>query len=146
MQRLIAAFLLGAASVGCSRTASIVVEANSPVVTGSELGESIGLETLGGVFTVLLQQGCELPCEKTEVFSTAEDNQTEIQIFLARGSASRAAENHSLGAFAILGLPPLPRGQPSVRVTIRARNGRITLTARDDAGAPIRIEHRERAA
>ncbi len=125
-----------------SSTASIVVEHDSPVVVGTQLAEPIGLETLGGVFTTLLEKGCRLPCEITETFSTAEDNQTEIKIFLFRGPAAMAVKNHPLGAFAIVGVPAMPRGRPLVHVTLRAADGRIVMRARDSTGAPIRIERR----
>ena len=130
-----------ACSVG-SRTASIVVESRSPALRGGQVAEPVGLRTLGGVFTPILQAGCALPCEVTNTFSTAEDNQTEILIFLFRGSGSLVSENHSLGIFAIVDLPPLPRGEPQVSVTLKAASGDIVLAARESSGARLRIERR----
>jgi len=122
----------------------VVVEANSPILRQAQVTESIGLETLGGVFTPILKAGCSLPCEATNMFSTAADKQTEIKISLFRGSGPLVSENHSLGRFAILGIPPLPRGKPSIAVTLRATDADIILIARDSAGAQLRIERRDK--
>jgi len=134
-------------TVACGPTtpiATIVVEAPSPVVKGDSLGEAIGLETLGAVFTPLLKAGCHIPCEVTETFGTAEDSMTEIAIHLYRGSAQLVTNNHPLGTFAIVGIPRLPRGVAQVRVTVRAANGQILMRARDTSGARIRLESRNR--
>jgi molecular chaperone DnaK len=131
-----------AQTTSTAQSASVVIEANSPVLRRAQITESIGVETLGGVFTPILKAGCSLPCEVTNTFSTAEDNQSEIKISLFRGSGARVSENHSLGSFVILGIPPLPRGKPIIAVTLRAAGADIILIASDSAGARLRIERR----
>ncbi len=121
---------------GCSRTesASILVE---PVVAMSQdetLGESIGIETLGGVFTPLLAKGCKVPCSLSQIFSTAEDSQGQILIHLFRGDAPLAKSTHSLGTFEITGITPMPRGEPSIRIEFKADKGGMTLSATDTTG------------
>jgi molecular chaperone DnaK (HSP70) len=133
-----------AQTTSIAQSASVVVEANSPVLRRTQLTEPIGLETLGGVFTPILKAACALPCEVTSTFSTAVDKQTEIKISLFRGSGSLASESYSLGSFAILGIPPLPRGKPLIEVTLRAAGADIILIAKDSAGAQLRIERRDR--
>src|SRR5215813_1370597 len=146
---VIGAILLVLAAVASAQTTStaqstlVVIEANSPVLQQAQVRESIGLETVGGVFTPILEAGCSLPCEVTNTFSTAEDKQTEIKISLFRGSGRLVSENYSPGSFAIFGIPPLPRGKPIIAVTLRATGADIILIARDSAGAQFRIERRD---
>jgi molecular chaperone DnaK len=83
-----------------------------------------------------------MPCEVTNVFSTAEDNQTEILLHLFSGPKEVAAENRSLGTYAIVGIPPLPRGRPQVAVTLRAVGGDLILSARDASHSLLRIQRR----
>lgn len=122
--------------------AAIAVEDDSPVLAGGRLGESVGLETAGGVFTPLLPAGCEIPCEITEGFSTLEDNQDEIRISLYRGSSPRVIGNHFLGEFTIGGIPRMVRGVPLISVTLRASLRVISLTARGPLGIQLTIERR----
>jgi molecular chaperone DnaK len=122
--------------------ASAIVEVDSPALKGDSLREPIGLETLGGVFTAVLEEGCHLPCQTTQTFSTAEDGQTEIKIALFRGRDSVAANNHSLGTFTVVGIPTMPRGRPSVRITVLAADDRIVIFAQESSGAQLRIERR----
>ncbi len=113
-----------------------VVESNSPAVPAGadSLVEPIGIETLGGVFTPLLAQGCTLPCSTTEVFSTAVDNQDSIKIFVFRGSGARVVSDAtSLGQFEVVGIGPAPRGTPQVEVTFEAAEGQVRLAAKDGA-------------
>ena len=126
----------------CGSGASVVVESRSPAIQGHQLQEAVGIQTLGGVFTPILEPGCRMPCEVTNIFSTSEDNQTEILLLLFRGSKPVAVENHSLGTIAILDIPPLPRGRPSVAVTLKAIGGDIIVTARDSSHSRLRIELR----
>jgi molecular chaperone DnaK len=102
------------------------------------------METLGGVFTPILKAGCSPPCEATNTFSTAADKQTEIKISIFRGPGNLAAQNYSLGSFAMLGIPPLPRGKPVIEVTLQAAGADIILIAKDSAGAQLRIERRDK--
>ncbi|MDY6945042.1 MAG: Hsp70 family protein [Pseudomonadota bacterium] len=122
---------------GCSGAAEqqVEVEGMSPAVSGSELTEGIGIETLGGVFTPLLERGCALPCEVTQVFSTADDRQTEILIHLFRGTARLVKDAQPLGAFRISGVRALPRGEAQVEVRISVSSQGIALYAREIGAA-----------
>ena len=109
-----------------------LVETGSPAIQGGRiLQESIGVETLGSVFTPLLEAGTLVPCQVTESFSTAEDNQDEILVTLYRGKAGRVADAHLLGRYAITGIPPQPRGSPYIEVEFSATDRDILLSARD---------------
>jgi molecular chaperone DnaK len=95
---------------------------------------SLGLETLGGVMTVLIERNTTIPVKKTEVFSTAEDNQTAVDIHVLQGERPMAADNMSLGRFRLEGIPPAPRGVPQIEVTFDIdANGILNVTARDKA-------------
>jgi molecular chaperone DnaK len=95
---------------------------------------SLGLETLGGVMTALIERNTTIPVKKTEVFSTAEDNQTAVDIHVLQGERPLAADNMSLGRFRLEGLPSAPRGLPQVEVTFDIdANGILNVTARDKA-------------
>jgi molecular chaperone DnaK len=95
---------------------------------------SLGLETLGGVMTVLIERNTTIPVKKTEVFSTAEDNQTAVDIHVLQGERPMAANNMTLGHFRLEGIPPAPRGIPQVEVTFDIdANGIINVLARDKA-------------
>ena len=95
---------------------------------------SLGLETLGGVMTVLIERNTTIPVKKTEVFSTAEDNQTAVDVHVLQGERPMAADNMSLGRFRLEGIPPAPRGMPQVEVIFDIdANGILNVTARDKA-------------
>ena len=95
---------------------------------------SLGLETLGGVMTTLIERNTTIPVKKTEVFSTAEDNQTAVDVHVLQGERPMAGDNMSLGRFRLEGLPAAPRGIPQVEVTFDIdANGIINVTARDKA-------------
>jgi molecular chaperone DnaK len=95
---------------------------------------SLGLETLGGVNTVLIERNTTIPVKKTEVFSTADDNQTAVDIHVIQGERPMAADNMTLGHFRLEGIPPAPRGLPQVEVTFDIdANGILNVTARDKA-------------
>lgn len=95
---------------------------------------SLGLETLGGVMTVLIERNTTIPVKKTEVFSTAEDNQTAVDVHVMQGERPMASDNMSLGRFRLEGIPPAPRGIPQVEVTFDIdANGILNVTARDKA-------------
>ncbi len=95
---------------------------------------SLGLETLGGVMTVLIERNTTIPVKKTEVFSTAEDNQTAVDVHVLQGERPMATDNMSLGRFRLEGIPPAPRGIPQVEVTFDIdANGILNVTARDKA-------------
>jgi molecular chaperone DnaK len=95
---------------------------------------SLGVETLGGVLTPLIERNTTIPVRKTEVFSTADDNQPAVDVHVLQGERPMAADNMSLGRFRLEGLPPAPRGVPQVEVTFDIdANGILNVTARDKA-------------
>jgi molecular chaperone DnaK len=95
---------------------------------------SLGVETLGGVMTTLIERNTTIPIKKTEVFSTAEDGQTAVDIHVLQGERPMANDNMTLGHFRLDGIPPSPRGVPQVEVTFDIdANGIINVTAKDKA-------------
>jgi molecular chaperone DnaK len=95
---------------------------------------SLGLETLGGVMTTQIERNTTIPVKKSEVFSTADDNQTAVDIHILQGERQMATDNMSLGRFRLEGIPPAPRGMPQVEVTFDIdANGILNVTARDRA-------------
>ncbi len=95
---------------------------------------TLGLETLGGVSTPLINRNTTVPTSKTEIFSTAADNQTSVEINVLQGERPMASDNKSLGKFILSGIPPAPRGVPQVEVTFDIdANGIINVTAKDKA-------------
>jgi molecular chaperone DnaK len=95
---------------------------------------SLGLETLGGVFTRLINRNTTIPTKKTQVFSTAADNQTQVQIKVLQGEREMAADNKSLGEFELSGFPPAPRGVPQIEVSFDIdADGILHVSAKDKA-------------
>jgi molecular chaperone DnaK len=105
---------------------------------------SLGIETLGGVMTTLIGRNTTIPTKKTEVFSTAEDNQTTVEIHVLQGERDMAADNRTIGRFQLTGIPPAPRGIPQIEVTFDIdANGILHVSAKDKATGKeqkIRIE------
>jgi molecular chaperone DnaK len=95
---------------------------------------SLGIETLGGVNTVLIPRNTTIPTKKSEIFSTAADNQTAVDVHVYQGERPMAKDNRSLGTFRLDGLPPAPRGVPQVEVSFDIdANGILNVTAKDKA-------------
>jgi molecular chaperone DnaK len=95
---------------------------------------SLGVETMGGVMTKLIERNTTIPARKTETFSTAEDNQTAVDVHVLQGERPMAADNMSLGRFRLDGIPPAPRGMPQIEVTFDIdANGILNVSAKDKA-------------
>lgn len=93
---------------------------------------SLGIETLGGVFTKLIERNTTIPTKKSQIFSTATDNQSAVTIHVLQGERPMAADNKSLGRFDLIGIPPAPRGIPQIEVTFDIdANGIVHVTAKD---------------
>ena len=95
---------------------------------------SLGIETLGGVATVLIPRNTTIPTKKSEIFSTATDNQTSVEVHVLQGERSMARDNRTMGRFHLTGLPAAPRGMPQIEVTFDIdANGIVNVTAMDKA-------------
>ncbi len=93
---------------------------------------SLGIETLGGVFTKLIERNTTIPTRKSEIFSTATDNQTSVEVHVLQGERQMAGDNRTLGKFHLIGIPPAPRGMPQIEVTFDIdANGIVNVQARD---------------
>jgi molecular chaperone DnaK len=105
---------------------------------------TLGLETLGGVRTPLIEKNTTIPAKKSQTFSTAADNQPQVEIHILQGEREMAADNKSLGRFILDGIPPSPRGIPQIEVTFDIdANGILNVSAKDKASGKeqsIRIE------
>ena len=93
---------------------------------------SLGIETLGGVFTKLIEKNTTIPTKKSQIFSTAADNQPAVEIHVLQGEREMAANNKTLGRFQLVGIPPAPRGMPQIEVTFDIdANGIVSVSAKD---------------
>ncbi|MBP1604439.1 MAG: dnaK [Acidobacteria bacterium] len=93
---------------------------------------SLGIETLGGVLTTLIQRNTTIPTRKSEIFSTAADNQTSVEVHVLQGERPMARDNRTLGRFNLVGLPPAPRGMPQIEVSFDIdANGIVNVQAKD---------------
>jgi molecular chaperone DnaK len=93
---------------------------------------SLGIETLGGVFTKLIERNTTIPTRKSEIFSTASDNQTSVEVHVLQGERQMATDNRTLGKFHLIGIPPAPRGMPQVEVAFDIdANGIVNVSAKD---------------
>jgi len=103
---------------------------------------TLGIETKGGVMTKLIERNTTIPTRKSEIFSTAEDNQPSVEVHVLQGEREMAAYNKSLGKFQLTGIPPAPRGMPQVEVTFDIdANGILHVSAKDlGTGKEQRIE------
>ncbi|HEU5047615.1 MAG TPA: molecular chaperone DnaK [Rickettsiales bacterium] len=95
---------------------------------------SLGIETMGGIFTRIIDRNTTIPTKKSQVFSTADDNQTAVTIRVSQGERELAADNKMLGQFDLVGIPPAPRGMPQIEVTFDIdANGIVNVSAKDKA-------------
>ena len=93
---------------------------------------SLGVETLGGIFTKIIERNTTIPTRKSQIFTTAADNQTSVEIHVLQGERPMAADNKSLARFELVGIPPAPRGVPQIEVTFDVdANGILNVTAKD---------------
>jgi molecular chaperone DnaK len=93
---------------------------------------TLGIETLGGVFTEMIPRNTTIPTRKSEIFSTASDNQTSVEVHVLQGERPMAADNKTLGKFHLVGIPPAPRGVPQIEVTFDIdANGIVNVSAKD---------------
>jgi molecular chaperone DnaK len=93
---------------------------------------TLGIETLGGVFTQMIPRNTTIPTRKSEIFSTASDNQTSVEVHVLQGERPMASDNKTLGKFHLVGIPPAPRGMPQVEVTFDIdANGIVNVSAKD---------------
>jgi molecular chaperone DnaK len=121
-------------ALGAALQAGVIAGDVSDVLLLDVTPLSLGLETLGGVMTALIPRNTTIPTRKSEVFSTAEDNQTAVDIHILQGERPMAQDNNTLGVFRLEGLPPAPRGIPQIEVTFDIdANGILNVTAKDRA-------------
>ena len=110
----------------------ILVEDKTPIINSEDiLTESIGIETLGGVFTPIIPVGHKLPVGVSKIFSTAVENQDQIMVKLYRGNAQLIKDTTALGNYQITGIRPAPRGEPQIEITFKVENNSIKLFAKD---------------
>ncbi len=119
-------------AVGAAIQAAVLTGEVKDVVLLDVTPLSLGVETLGGVFTKLIERNTTIPTRKTEIFSTAEDGQTAVDIHVLQGERPLARDNMTLGRFRLEGIPPAPRGVPQIEVTFDIdANGILNVSAKD---------------
>jgi len=119
-------------AVGAAIQAGVLAGEVEDVVLVDVTPLSLGIETLGGVMTTLIDRNTSIPTSKKEVFSTAADNQTSVEIHVLQGERPMAGDNRTLGRFQLTGLPPAPRGVPQIEVSFDIdADGILSVTARD---------------
>lgn len=131
-------------AVGASIQAGVLKGDVKDVLLLDVIPLSLGIETLGGVMTKVIEKGTTIPAKKAQVFSTAEDNQPAVSILVLQGEREFAKDNKSLGKFDLTGIAPAPRGVPQIEVTFDIdANGILTVSAKDkNAANPKRSKSR----
>jgi molecular chaperone DnaK len=123
-----------AVAVGASIQAAVLSGDVKDVLLLDVTPLSLGIETMGGVMTVLIEKNTTIPTKKTQVFSTAEDNQSAVTIHVCQGERKQASQNKSLGRFDLADIPPAPRGMPQIEVSFDLdANGILNVSAKDKA-------------
>ena len=121
-------------AVGAALQAGILSGTVRDILLLDVIPLSLGIETMGNISTKLIERNTTIPTARTQVFSTASDNQTSVEIHITQGERAMAADNKSLGRFILDGIPPAPRGVPQVEVTFDVdANGILNVTAKDKA-------------
>ncbi len=121
-------------AVGAAIQAGVLGGEVTDVVLVDVTPLSLGIETMGGVFTKLAERNSTIPCHKSQIFSTAEDNQTAVDIYIFQGERPIARDNKKLGNFRLDGIPPAPRGVPRVEVSFDIdANGILNVKAKDES-------------
>jgi molecular chaperone DnaK len=121
-------------AVGAAVQAAVLAGEVKDVVLLDVTPLSLGIETLGGVMTRLIERNTTIPTKKSEVFTTAADSQTSVEVHVLQGERPMARDNRTLGKFHLVGIPPAPRGVPQVEVTFDIdANGILNVSAKDRA-------------